>query len=90
LHAHVFGECRHHLIALAQTQQSMIDEYAGQLSADRLVQQRRQHGRIDAARQPQQHPLAAHLRADPRDAVIDDTARCPARGATGDLPNEAP
>jgi len=40
LNAHVLCECRHHLIAFAQTQQPMIDEYAGQLSTDGLVQER--------------------------------------------------
>ena len=77
VHAHVFGERRHHLIALAQAQQSMIDEYAGQLRTDGLVQQRGEYRRVDAARQPQQHAVARHLRANARHAVVDDVARWP-------------
>ncbi len=90
LDAHVLGKGRHDLIALAQAQQSVIDEYAGQLCADGLVQQRGHHRRIDAARQTQQHPVAADLRTNPRHAVLDDIAGGPARRAAGDLANEAP
>jgi len=90
LNAHVLCECRHHLIAFAQTQQPMIDEYAGQLSTDGLVQERRQHGRINSARQAQQHAVASNLRADPRHAVIDDVACRPTGGAAGNLSHEAP
>ena len=89
VHAHVLGEGRHHLIALAEPQQAVIDEYAGELRADRAVQERRQHRGIDAARQPEQHLVAADLRADARDAVLDDVAGGPARAAAGDLAHEA-
>src|ERR1700719_450686 len=89
LHAHVLCERGHHLIAFTQTQQSMIDEYASQLRADGLMQQRGQDGRINPTRQSQQYPIAANLSANARDAVLDDVAGRPARGTTGDLTNEA-
>src|SRR5690606_40410210 len=40
-HAHVLGEHRHHLVALLPAQQARVHEHAGELVADRLVQQRR-------------------------------------------------
>ena len=55
----------------------MVDEHAGQLVADGLVQQRRDHRRIDAARQPQQHLAVADLLTDLLDRVRDDVARRP-------------
>ena len=76
-------------IALAQAQQPVIDEYAGQLRADRPMQQRRHHRGIDAAREPEQHPRVAHLRAHARDQVLDDVAGGPARLAAADLAHEA-
>ncbi len=68
----------------------MIDKYAGQLSADGLMQQRGEHGGIDASRQSQQHAVLAHLSADARNAVLDDIASRPARAAAGDFAHEAP
>ena len=38
-----------------------VDEDAGELVPDGLVDERRGHGRVDAARQGAQHPVAAHL-----------------------------
>ena len=58
-HAERVGEGAHHLVALAQAQQAVIDEHAGELRADRPMQQRRDHRGIDAAGKPQQHALAA-------------------------------
>jgi len=37
LHAHVLGKCRHHLIGFVQSQQTIVDEDAGQLIADSTV-----------------------------------------------------
>ena len=67
----------------------MIDEYADQLIADGPVQQRRDHGGIDAAGQAQQHLALAHLRAHARDGVFDDVADAPQRLAAADLAHEA-
>src|SRR3546814_15791696 len=43
------AEQRHDLLGLAHTHQAVIDEDAGQLVADRLMDEDRCHGRIDAA-----------------------------------------
>ena len=44
-----------HLARLVLAQQAMIDEDAGELIADRLVDQQRRDGRVDAAGEPADH-----------------------------------
>ena len=58
------AEQPHHLFALARPQQAVIDEHAGELVADRLVDQHRRDRRIDAAREPADHPALADAGAD--------------------------
>ena len=53
-------------VGLVLAQQAVVDEHAGELVADRLVDQRCGHRRIDAARQAEDHLVAADLRADRR------------------------
>ena len=89
LHAHVLRERLHHLVAFAEAQQAVIDEHAGQLLADRTMQQRADDGRIDAAGQTEQHLVAPDLLAHARDRVRDDVAGLPARLAAADLAHEA-
>ncbi len=43
------AEQRHHLLGLAEPQQAVVDEHAGELLADRLVDQHRRDRRVDAA-----------------------------------------
>src|SRR3546814_12934652 len=50
LHAEMIGEDLHDLIAFVMAQQAVIDEHAGKLRADSLVQQRPDHRRIDPTR----------------------------------------
>src|SRR5690606_10280106 len=88
-HAHVLRERLHDLIALAEAQQSMIDEHASELISDRAMQQRSKHRGIDAARQPQQHAVGADLLANAGDRIRDDVARLPTRFAAADLAHEA-
>ena len=45
-----------HLLRLALAHEAVIDEDAGQLVADRLVDQHRRDRQIDAAREPADHP----------------------------------
>ena len=89
LHAEVLGEDLHDLVAFVEAQQAVIDEHAGELVADRLVQQRRDHRGIHAAGKAQQHLALAHLRAHARDGVFDDVADAPQRLAAADLAHEA-
>jgi hypothetical protein len=88
-HAHVARKRLHHLVALAQAQQPVIDEHAHQLIADGLVQQRRDHGRIDATRETEQHASRTDLLAHACNAFGDDAARIPERLAAADAAHEA-
>ncbi len=63
INAHVLGEGRHHLVALVQAQQAVVDEHADQSVADCPVQHRRHHRRIDAAGQAENHAAVADLLA---------------------------
>ena len=48
---HMFGEGLHDLVTFVMTQQAVVNEYADELIADRLVQQRCNNRRIDTAGQ---------------------------------------
>ena len=66
----------------------MIDEDAGELIADRLVDQQRGDGRIDAAREPADHAALADLRADARDFAGAELRHGPVARAAGDAMDE--
>ncbi len=89
LHPEVLREDAHDLVAFPVTQQAVIHEHAGQLVADGLVQQCRDHRGIHAARQAEQHLAGADLPAHPLDPVLDDVAGGPAGVAAADLVQEA-
>src|SRR3546814_8315401 len=55
------------LLGLAEAHQAVIDEDAGELIADRLVDQHRRDGAVDAAGKAANHLPLAHLLADLRD-----------------------
>ena len=86
--AEVRREGLHDLVALAEPQQAVVDEHAGELVADRAVQERRDDGGIDAAGQAEQHAVAADLLAHARDGVVDDVAGIPERVAAADVAHE--
>jgi hypothetical protein len=48
-HAQVLRESRHHLVAFAEAQQTVVDENTYELIAYGFVQQSGDHGGIDAA-----------------------------------------
>ena len=52
-----------HLARLVLAQETVIDEDAGELIADRLVDQERRDGRVDAAREPADHAALPDLRS---------------------------
>ncbi len=54
----------------------MVDEDAGELVADGLVDQHRGHRGVDAARQSANDPALADLRADARDRFLAETRAC--------------
>jgi hypothetical protein len=59
----VLGEHRHHLVAFVQRSRPVSTKTQVRLIADRAVQQRGDHGGIDAAGQAQDHLVVAHLLA---------------------------
>jgi hypothetical protein len=66
-----------HDLRLARAQQAVVDENAGELVADGLVQQRRRHARIHAAAQAENDLFLADLRADFLDGLFDVIAHRP-------------
>jgi hypothetical protein len=89
LHAEVLGEHVHDHLAFVEAQQAVVDEHAGQLIADRAVDQRGGDARIDAARQAEDHFIAADLGADLLDRLGDIVGHVPVRLAAADLVHEA-
>src|SRR3990167_3656475 len=87
--AHVLGEHGHHLLAFMQAQQAVVDEYAGQLIADGLVQQRRDHRGIHTAGQAEQHVGAADLGAHIGDGVFNDVGGGPQGFTAADFQDKA-
>ena len=72
-----FAEDALDLLHLALPQEAVVDEDAGELVAQRLVQEHRRDRRIDAAREPQDHAVAAHARADRSDFRLDEGGHRP-------------
>ena len=56
-----------HLARLVLAQQPVIDEDAGELIADRFVDEQRRDGRVDPAREPADHAALPDLTPDARD-----------------------
>ena len=52
-------------------EQTVVDENAGEMVADGLVQQRRRHARIHAAAQAENHLVISYLFADFLDGLVD-------------------
>ena len=78
-HVEVAAERLDDLRGLVLAQQPVVDEDAGELVADRLVHEQRRDGAVDAAGEPAEHALAADLRADPLDLLLDHRRRRPRR-----------
>ena len=66
----------------------MVDEHAGELLADRLVDQHRGDRAVDAAGQPADHAALADLGADLLDRLLLEGAHGPVALAAGDLAHE--
>ena len=77
-----------HGLAFVLAQQAVIDEHAGELVADRLVDQHRGDGGIDAAGQAADHPALADLGADLLDRFLAERAHGPVAGEACDLADE--
>ena len=77
-----------HDFSLARPQHAVVDENAGELIADGLVQQRRRHAGIHAAAQAEDDVFLADLRADFLDGLLDVIAHRPAFAAAADAVDE--
>ena len=62
------------LLGLVLAQQAVVDEHAGELVADRAVDERRGGRRVDAAGEPADHAAVADLGADALDLLVDHRA----------------
>src|SRR5262249_53559385 len=76
------AEQAHHLRALVLPQKAGIDEDAGELVADRLVDQHRRDRAVDAAREAADNAALAHLRADALHRLLAEGRHGPVAAAT--------
>src|SRR3546814_15705797 len=76
------------LLGLAEAHQAVIDEDAGELIADRLVDQHRRDGAVDAAGKAANHLPLAHLLADLRDLGRAKHGHGPVAGKTTTMPSD--
>jgi hypothetical protein len=68
--------------ALTTPEQSVVDEDAGDLSADRLREQRRDHAAVNAAGEPADHARRTHHRADALALGVHEVSHGPRASAT--------
>ena len=78
-----------HLLGLVLAQQAVVDEHAGELIADRAVDERRGGRRVDASREAADHPSVADLGAHRCDLLVDHRGGRPALLEARDLAQEA-
>ena len=78
----------HDLLGLARPQQAGVDKDAGQLVADRLVQQNRSDRGIDPAGKTAHHVTPSDLTADLVDRVVAEQRHRPVAAAPGNLVRE--
>ena len=88
-HLEVPAERLDDLLGLVLAEQPVVDEDARQLVADRLVDEQRGDGRVDAAGEPADHALGADLGADPLDLLLDHRGRRPGGRRARDVVEEA-
>ena len=80
--AKLFAENLDNLLRLALAEQTVVDMDADELLADRLDEQRRDDGAVDAAGQGEQDVLVADLRAERSELFFDERLRKLRRGDT--------
>ena len=78
-----------HLLGLVLAQQTVVDEHAGELIADRAVDERRGGRRVDASREAADHPSVADLGPHGSDLLVDHRGGRPALLEACDLAQEA-
>ena len=88
LDAEVAREGLHHLLRLVQPQQAVVDEHAGELIADRPMDERRRNRRIHAARQAENDFLVTDLLADAGDRFANVVGHVPVMATTANVMDE--
>ena len=88
LYLEMFAEHFLHHLGLARAQDAVVDEDAGELLADGLVQQRRRDAGIHATAQAENDLFPADLVADFGDGLLHVIAHVPAFAAAADLVDE--
>ena len=88
LHVEIFSKDALHDFFFAGPEQSVIDEDAGQLIANGLVQQGRDDRGINTAAKAKHHFVIADLSADTFTGVRDEGAHRPIHGTTADVIDE--
>ena len=78
-----------HLLGLVLAQQAVVDENAGELIANRAMDERRSGRRVDATREAADHSAVADLGAHRRNLLVDNRGRRPALLEARDLAQEA-
>src|SRR5688572_14163355 len=86
---HMTRECLHHLLRFIQAQQAVVDENAGELRTDRLVNERRCDRRIHAAGEAEDYLLAAYLFANLPDGLGYIVGHAPVAARAANFPHEA-
>ena len=82
------AEQRDDLLGLARAHQAVVDEHAGQLIADRFVDEDGGDRAVDPARQPANDPAGADLGADLGNLGVAEGAHRPVARATADVARE--
>src|SRR6185437_10633191 len=82
------AEQAHDLLRLARPHQAVIDEYAGQLFADRFVDQHRRDRAVDAAGEAADHLARPDLLANFGDLGIAEAGHRPVARAAAHMPDE--
>src|SRR6266403_5601344 len=70
---------------LTRAEETIVDENAGELIPDRLVQERSGHGRVDPAAQAEHDFLIADLFPDACASLFDEGTHCPVHRAVTDV-----
>src|SRR5439155_11027193 len=89
LDAEIAGEGPHDFLRLVLSEQAGVDEDAAQPVADRAVDQRGGHRRVDSAREPEQHLLLPDLAPDLLHRLFEIAGHVPVPAAAADLVHEA-
>ena len=76
------------LLGLVEPQEPVVDEDAGELGADRLVDQHGGHRAVDAAGEPADHPALADLGADLGDLARLEVRHAPVARQAGNSAHE--